>query len=128
MAQSFRLVSYNILANAYINPEWYTHIDPNVLRWDARQLALVERLIRINADVICLQEVEEDAFTLLESSLGAKGYAGIYAKKAHGKPDGCATFYRPSVLPFASSETIYYHDELQKTPSSGHLALLTSFA
>ncbi len=127
MAQSFRVASYNILANSYVNPEWYTHVNAKVLQWDARKLALTERIAGLDSDVICLQEVEEDAFTLLEISLRAKGYAGIYAKKERGKLDGCATFYRQGVLQFISSEAIYYNDGLQEAPRSGHLALLSSF-
>lgn len=128
MAQSFRLVSYNILANSYVKPEWYTHIDSKFLKWDTRRLALVEKIESFDADVICLQEVEEDAYLLLEQSLKAKNYVGVYAKKEHGKPDGCAAFSRSgAALQLVSSEAIYYSDGLLGAPNSGHLALVSSF-
>ena len=128
MVQSFRLASYNILADSYIKPQWYPHVDPEVLRWDKRKFALAERVARLDADIACLQEVEADAYVLLELSLSAKGYAGIYAKKACGRPDGCAVFFRqPGPLRFAGSETIYYRDGLQDERDSGHLALVASF-
>ncbi len=127
MAESFSIASYNILADSYVKPEWYRHVDPEVLRWDRRKFALAERIARLNADIVCLQEVEADAYTLLERPLGAEGYDGVFAKKGCAKPDGCATFFRPGRLRFAGSETIYYRDSLGGVPHSGHLALVCDF-
>lgn len=127
MAQSFNLASYNILADAYIRPEWYPLVEPEVLRWDKRKFALAEKVARLAADIVCLQEVEPDAYALLELSLSAAGYAGVYAQKGQGRPDGCATFFRQPGPRFISSETVYYHDGLGGDPDSGHLALLCSF-
>ena len=95
MSRSFRIASYNILADSYVNPQWYPNVDPEVLRWDRRKFALAERVLRLDADIICLQEVETDAYSLIEQSLVAKGYDGVYAKKGCDKPDGCAMFFRP---------------------------------
>jgi len=127
MALSFRIVSYNILADSYVNPRWYPNVDPEVLRWDRRKFALAERVARLDADIICLQEVETDAYVLLEGSLGAKGYDGVYAKKGRDKPDGCAMFFRPGGLRFAGGSTTYYRDGRGSAPDSGHLALIIDF-
>ena len=128
MAQSFRLASYNILANSYVRPQWYAQVQQDVLAWGTRQHALAAHIARFDADIVCLQEVETDAYTLLAQALAAHGYTGIYAQKGQGRPDGCATFYRPAVLQLAGSEVLYYHDQYQRTAQSGHLALITSFA
>src|SRR5262245_50738608 len=127
MARSFRVASYNVLADSYVKPEWYPNVDPEVLRWDRRRFALAERTLRLDADIICLQEVETDAYALIEKTLGAKDYAGVYAKKGCDKPDGCAMFFRPVGLRFVGSETVYYHDSLHGSSDSGHLALIISF-
>jgi mRNA deadenylase 3'-5' endonuclease subunit Ccr4 len=127
MARSFRIASYNVLADSYVNPRWYPNVDPDVLRWDRRKFALAERVMRLDADIICLQEVETDAYSLIEQSLVAKGYDGVYAKKGCDKPDGCAVFFRPVGLRFVGCETIYYRDSLRGVPDSGHLALIISF-
>jgi mRNA deadenylase 3'-5' endonuclease subunit Ccr4 len=127
MSPSFRLATYNVLADAYVKPQWYSHVDPEVLRWEKRKFALVEKIERLDADIICLQEVEADAYALFELSFTAKGYAGLYAKKGAGRPDGCAMFFRQRGLRFAGSETIYYHDGVVGNPESGHLALISSF-
>jgi mRNA deadenylase 3'-5' endonuclease subunit Ccr4 len=126
MSHSFRLASYNILADSYVQPQWYLHVDPEILRWDKRRFALAEKLVWLDADILCLQEVEADAYALFEHRLSAQGYAGIYAQKGRGRPDGCATFFKQG-LRFAGSETIHYHDRLGAEPDSGHLALLANF-
>ena len=127
MARSFRLASYNVLANSYVKPQWYPNVDPEILRWDRRKFHLAERILRLDADIVCLQEVETEAYALIEQSLSSKGYDGVYAKKGFDKPDGCAIFFRPGSLRIIGNGTIYYHDSLRDAPESGHLALLISF-
>jgi mRNA deadenylase 3'-5' endonuclease subunit Ccr4 len=127
MARSLSIASYNVLADSYVKPEWYPNVDPEILRWDRRKFALAERIARLDADIICLQEVEADAYALIERSLAAKGYNGLYAKKGNGKPDGCAIFFRQEGLRFAGRYTIYYRDGRREVPDSGHLALIVSF-
>ncbi|HZF37849.1 MAG TPA: endonuclease/exonuclease/phosphatase family protein [Blastocatellia bacterium] len=127
MARSFSIASYNVLADSYVNPQWYPNVDPEILRWDRRKFALAEKVARLDADIVCLQEVEADAYALIERSLGAKGYSGIYAKKGRDKPDGCAMFFRQEGLGFAGADTFYYRDGRRGDPDSGHLALIISF-
>lgn len=126
MATRFQCVSYNILANAYAKQERYPLVDPEVLNWEMRKFALERRAARFNADMLCLQEVGGDAYAFLEQSLRAKGYLGVYARKAQDKPDGCAVFFRQEQLQFKSSRTLYYHDG-DGALDSGHLALILSF-
>lgn len=127
MALSFSIASYNILADSYVQPKWYPNVSSENLRWDRRKFALAERIARLDADIICLQEVEADAYALLGGSLGAKGYSGVYAKKGSDKPDGCAMFFRQEALRLAGADTLYYHDGRLGVPDSGHLALIISF-
>src|SRR5262245_7884071 len=127
MALSFSIASYNILADSYVKPKWYTNVDPEVLRWDRRKFALAERVARLDADIVCLQEVEADAYALLEGNLAAKGYSGVYAMKDAGKPDGCAMFFRQARLRFAGADTLYYRDGRLDVPDSGHLVLIGNF-
>ena len=127
MARSFSIASYNVLADSYVKPQWYPNVDPEVLRWDRRKFALAERVERLDTDIICLQEVEADAFALLEQSLGAKGYEGVYTKKGERQTrwaalcfsgrDGCASWRRYGLLP----------RRRQSASDSGHLALIISF-
>ncbi len=88
------VATYNILADAYIKPEFYTRCDPAVFVSANRHPRIVERVVGLDADVICLQEVDSAMFDLLNTKLMPLGYRGLWDQKGRGKPDGCATFIR----------------------------------
>lgn len=118
---SFSVASQNILADSYIKPEYFPHTAPEHLdsRW--RWPALATHLARLDADVVCLQEIEQPVFSALHAQLGLLGYSGIFRRKGLGKPDGCAVFSRDANVRRLSDEPHYYGDD------SGHLALLVDF-
>ena len=97
----FRVLTYNILAEIYATQQMYPYCDPWALKFAYRIELIVRELIDAAADVICLQEVQRDAFEgVLMPRLGAAGYAGLYKQKTRedmgvaGKVDGCALFWR----------------------------------
>jgi mRNA deadenylase 3'-5' endonuclease subunit Ccr4 len=118
-----RVATYNILANAYLRPERYPRVDPAAFDWSRRREALVARLLGFDADVICLQEVERDAYASMASALRDGGYAGVHACR-RGNPDGCATFVRAPRWTMADRRTHYYADQIDGAEASGHLALI----
>ena len=126
MSHKIKVASYNVLANSYIKLEWYTRSNPEVLQWENRKNLLTKKITEINADIICLQEVETDAFEVLENSL-KKSYSGVYYKKGYDKPDGCATFFRKDKLSLKNEHAVYYSDEAKGKINSGHLALVLDF-
>jgi mRNA deadenylase 3'-5' endonuclease subunit Ccr4 len=91
---AFTLATWNILANAYIRPEYYPRTPAQILDPMWRIPAVVRRAKEIDADVLCLQEVEAEVLAPLENELGGVGYLGRYARKGGHRPDGCATFVR----------------------------------
>ena len=95
---SFTVVTYNILANTYIRPAWYPYTPPEMLVAAQRGPAHVRHILGLAADVLCRQEVEDDMFAALEAGLRPGGYTGHLSKKAAGKPDGCALFFRTGVF------------------------------
>jgi len=117
------VATYNVLANAYVEPEWYPEVPKPLLEPERRRAALVARLEAVNADVWCFQEVEQETADAFTSALTARGYQGRWQRKGSGRPDGCATFWRGATLLEAS--TLYYDDGPGGAKSSGHLALLT---
>ena len=83
--------------------------DPSAMEWSTRRWRIIEEAVRYNPDVICLQEV--DHFKFLSRALGSIGYAGRFlakpsspclSLKQHTGPDGCAIFYKESVLDLLS--------------------------
>jgi mRNA deadenylase 3'-5' endonuclease subunit Ccr4 len=119
------VASYNVLADAYVRPERYPGVPLPCLDFMTREPALLRRIAGLDADVICLQEVEHALFTSLEGHLRSRGYLGHYARKGNDKPDGCATFVRDR-LPVEEVRTLLYADGSTRParPSSGHVALL----
>jgi mRNA deadenylase 3'-5' endonuclease subunit Ccr4 len=116
-----KIVSYNVLANAYIKEDRYPRVPPQFLQWEYRSQALLSKIDSLNADLICLQEVEEETYQRIHHLLSGKGFSGVYARRKQGRPDGCATF---SLLPIHQWEVVHYHDQVRGAPS-GHLALIT---
>ena len=120
----FSLATYNILAQAYITPERYPRTPATVLASTWRRPALVHHVVTLAADVVCLQEVEDETFTAVQQVLEPRGYIGHFARKESGKPDGCATFIRRSALTLRRVHHLRYTDGSGTEPHSGHIALI----
>jgi mRNA deadenylase 3'-5' endonuclease subunit Ccr4 len=122
---SFRAATYNVLATAYLGKGDYSAVPKGLLDPARRMSALVRHVAGLDADLLCLQEVEAETFAALEAGLEPLGYAGHLEQKGRGKPDGCATFYRASVFTLRTSRRLDYLDR-EKGPSehSGFIAQL----
>lgn len=120
----FTVATYNVLANAYIQNTWYRQTPQIVLDPLWRVPALAQYVSALATDVFCLQEVEADVFAVLNTRLHAAGYAGQYARKRAGKPDGCATFYRQPAFELTDTRVLEYADGSLLKANSGHIALI----
>ncbi|MDY7230403.1 endonuclease/exonuclease/phosphatase family protein [Hyalangium rubrum] len=120
-----RIASYNILADAYLKPEWFPHTPADLLRPQGRQEALTQRITGLDADIVCLQEVEPNSFAALQRALEPRGYSGVLALKQQGRPDGCAVFHRMERC--LGHRAHYFGDRLEDGRISGNLALVVDF-
>lgn len=108
-----RIVSYNVLADAYRNPDWYRD---SPIDWHHRDDLLLAHINSFNADIICLQEMEPRRYQVFSEALNM---TGSFSKKGDPKPDGCATFFtRPP-----QQELTFYYDDHDK----GHVAQILHF-
>lgn len=119
-ASAFSLVSWNVLATAYIRASYYPNTEERFLDAQWRVPAIVNRARTFDADLLCFQEVEPAVFEALRSGLAELSYVGAYAQKKD-KPDGCATFFRVDRFSMIESRRIEYRD------GSGHIAQLVTF-
>jgi len=123
---SFSVVSYNVLASAYIQRAWYRRTPALVLDPAWRVPALVQHISDLNADLFCLQEVEPETFVALRTFLGERGYGGEYARKLAGRPEGLAIFYRRASFDWIGSRVIAYADGAGAAQDTGYIGQLVT--
>ncbi len=121
---SFRIASYNILADAYVSPKYFPGSPPELLKAGARLPGLVRRIGGLCADAVGLQEVEPAALAELERSLAPRGWRAHFAAKGRGRPDGCALLVREPGLATIVERRFEYPDGREGGDPSGHVALL----
>jgi len=96
----FRLVTYNVLADAYASTKaamegMFSYCDPQVLAAPIRRQRIVHDILNIDADIIGLQEVDSGQLACM-AALDALGWDSIYTRKLGAAADGCALFWRRS--------------------------------
>jgi mRNA deadenylase 3'-5' endonuclease subunit Ccr4 len=115
----FVLATYNILASAYVRLAYYPRTPESVLQPARRRAALLGRIADLEADLLCLQEVEKETFEVLRSALVPRGISAWLSGRP-GRPDGCALLARQPVQ-IESVRTLAYGDGKGARPS-GHIA------
>uniref|UniRef100_A0A096MDR1 Angel homolog 2 (Drosophila) n=1 Tax=Poecilia formosa TaxID=48698 RepID=A0A096MDR1_POEFO len=108
----FSVMSYNILSqdllqdNAYL----YRHCDPAVLSWPYRLPNLLAEIQQHDADILCLQEVQEDHYeNEIKPALQALEYIKSCNRRTGKKPDGCAITFKSSRFSLVSSTPVEFH-------------------
>eukprot|EP00538_Stauroneis_constricta_P011328 CAMPEP_0119553888 /NCGR_PEP_ID=MMETSP1352-20130426/6516_1 /TAXON_ID=265584 /ORGANISM="Stauroneis constricta, Strain CCMP1120" /LENGTH=637 /DNA_ID=CAMNT_0007600371 /DNA_START=503 /DNA_END=2416 /DNA_ORIENTATION=+ len=117
----FRLVSYNVLAEIYATQQQYPYCDFWALSWDYRFQNILREIADVNADVVCLQEVQADHYeNHFYAAMNDRGYEGVFKQKTRqamglaGKVDGCALFWRRSKFHLVESYSIEFNDLAQR--------------
>ncbi|XP_043692056.1 carbon catabolite repressor protein 4 homolog 1-like [Telopea speciosissima] len=101
-SETFTVLSYNILSDAYATSESYSYCPSWALSWPYRRQNLLREIVGYRADIICLQEVQSDHFEgFFTPELDKHGYQALYKKRTtevYGGSayaiDGCAIFFR----------------------------------
>lgn len=78
-----RLATWNLLAPDYAREDKYPWCQPEHLDWNHRQSLIVPRILALEADLICLQEVQVDSWPGLLSLLAPK-YDGVLQNVTSG--------------------------------------------
>lgn len=95
-----RLLSFNILAQHLLEsyPYLYKHHDKRALPWEIRRPLLVQEILEAEANVICLQEMQEDHLQDFLEPFQSMGYDYLYKKRTNDKIDGLLLLYRSDQL------------------------------
>ncbi|GMH36394.1 hypothetical protein BSKO_04262 [Bryopsis sp. KO-2023] len=117
--QRFRAVTYNILANCYAYEPENLHCPREVLLWESRSPRILAELESYDADIVCLQEVEKNAFEeVFEPKFLSNGYEGLYCSKSplvpQGFEEGVALFYRTSMFDRIASQSDLFSSNFSK--------------
>jgi protein angel len=121
---SFLTVSYNVLASGYIQRGWYRRTPALLLNPAWRVPALVRFISALDADLLCLQEVEPEMIASLRATLS--GYELQYARKLERRPDGCAIVYRKNLFELIAARTVVFEDSGGVGANSGYIALVST--
>lgn len=102
----FKVMSYNSLCDKYCTLTQYGYTPQTVLAWDHRKQLILGEIRARDADIICLQEVDQENFhEFFRPELAHNDYKGVFWPKSRARTmqereaklvDGCATFYKHS--------------------------------
>ncbi|KAF2011738.1 hypothetical protein BU24DRAFT_413361 [Aaosphaeria arxii CBS 175.79] len=104
--ESLTALSYNILCDKYCTQTQYGYTPSAALAWDHRKETILAELRERNADVVCLQEIDQESFNdYFRGALAHNDYKGVFWPKSRARTmaekeaklvDGCAIFYKNS--------------------------------
>jgi len=99
-------LSYNILCDKYCTRAQYGYTPTSALAWETRRELILAELRQRNADIMCLQEIDQDSFNeYFREALAHQDYKGVFWPKTRARTmaereaklvDGCAIFYKNS--------------------------------
>ena len=79
----------------WAEPLHYPTCPTEYLTWEYRKVNLLNEIDYWDADVVCLQEVDEgQMWDDFNDALTPLGYTGLHKKRSGDKSDGCAIFWK----------------------------------
>ncbi|UJR20771.1 hypothetical protein I4U23_023886 [Adineta vaga] len=107
----FSVVCYNILSQSLLEDNVYLYgtCSEKNLKWYRRRDRLFREILRQDADILCLQEMQNNHYeNEFRPTLAQQGYDSIYLKRNGYKPDGCCLFYRRNRLKLVDSKLVSF--------------------
>ncbi|KAF2174740.1 hypothetical protein K469DRAFT_613413 [Zopfia rhizophila CBS 207.26] len=104
--ETITALSYNILCDKYCTQSQYGYTPSAALDWNHRKEVILAELRERDADMLCLQEIDQESFNdYFRGSLAHNDYKGVFWPKSRARTmaekeaklvDGCAIFYKNS--------------------------------
>lgn len=104
---TFRYLQFNILAKRYTFPEKYPGQE-KAIDFTTRSPRIISEAKRYDADILCLQEVEDDFIDELAAGLRPRYHLAAHQPIAGESKYGAAIFYDPVVFSYAGSTRYFY--------------------
>ncbi|CAG0878630.1 unnamed protein product, partial [Darwinula stevensoni] len=119
---SFRVISYNILADLYADSDHsrehlFPTCPPYALAMDYRRQLLFKEITGYRGDLICLQEVDTKVFQYdFLPTFSCLGYSGLFCRKGGLVAEGLAVFFQNSKFRLVGEHSFSLSEELQTNP------------
>ncbi|KAL0118890.1 hypothetical protein PUN28_009488 [Cardiocondyla obscurior] len=93
-----KLLSFNILAQNLLEDHSCLYMNHNkkALNWKIRKPLVLQEIFEAEANVICLQEMQEEHLLDFVAPFKQHGYEYLYKKRTNDKKDGLLLLYRSS--------------------------------
>ncbi|XP_031626324.1 protein angel-like [Contarinia nasturtii] len=128
---SFTLMSYNILAQHYIDsqPSLYRNHNPDSLQWTHRFDVLKQEIDDISPDILCLQEVQQSHLSEISAHFNDQGYdTSLFKKRTGLQVDGCAIFFKKHLFDLIEFHFVDYFQPEIKILNRCNVAVIAKFA
>ncbi|KAL1187991.1 Carbon catabolite repressor-like protein [Cardamine amara subsp. amara] len=107
-SEPFTVLTYNILSDTSASDKHYGYCQPWARTWTYRKHNLLQEIVGYNADVVCLQEVQNSHLDdFFAPELKKLGYDFRYQRRT-SKLDGCATFFKQKRFSFVKEYCIEF--------------------
>jgi mRNA deadenylase 3'-5' endonuclease subunit Ccr4 len=103
---TFTAVTYNVLAQSHVHPDRYPLSRPEALDPARRRVLLLDRVAGLDADLLCLQEVEPAVHDDLRVRLDATHHTAY--TRPESRPDGLAVFARRATFTWHGHDVLRY--------------------
>lgn len=128
----FKLMSYNILSQDLLMKHLYLYMNirQERLTWRQRMQNLQREILKLDPDILCLQEMQYDHLPVLVQRLTAssgKRLEYVYKKKTGDRTDGCAIIYDSCKFKLLRQKGVEFYDVSVPLLNRENVALLAKF-
>jgi nocturnin len=108
--ESISVMQWNLLSDQLAFD--FPAVEREFLEWEYREPRILHEIFRVNADILCLEEVDHYHDTLYPH-LAQHGYRGFFSKKPDWHNDGLAILYKEDKFRIIENEVIRFSDSNQ---------------
>jgi CCR4-NOT transcription complex subunit 6 len=102
----FSVLTFNILCDKAATQNQFGYAPASTLHWEVRKKMILEEIAGRNAEVVCLQEIDQENYhNYFREALAHHDYKGVFWPRSRSKTmsetqqktvDGCAVFFKNS--------------------------------
>lgn len=125
-AESFNVLTYNILCDRMATPQMYGYTPSWALSWEYRKEFILQEVMSYGADICCMQEVASEQYEdYFLHHLSQQDYEGIFSPKTRARTmreeerklvDGCAIFYKSTKFSLVERQLIEFNQAALRRP------------